>query len=582
MKRILLFAFLLFNIESYSQQIVVDIPAVQDAYVVTGLTCSRPPNSWLNNDLRVGRQGMCRYKSYIQFDFTEPNNSQNIYLPENAVIKEANLILYPISSSGSNLNHQFTLNTATWDESTINTSNAPAPMATMSGFPSPVTAPGSALASSPVVVNVTDHVKFMHCRKVNFGWQVEMANPNLNNNILSYYSSNATAGLTPVLQVVYYTKMDISFVTTPASSLFATDGKIHLDVTGGSNDRTITWYDIAGTTPPPSPVVVVDPYNLEGLTQGAYKLKIKDNNSLEEIYAYVLIGAEEEETTVILQPDNLWGKDAQVISGPGNVTGFNYTANNNYGTNVNLASGTFLFIGTTKGLIDFNYYGLDTRYELLEANLILDADVHAGNNAAHLRRVTSDWDEDCVTWAIQPTTTNANEIAIPTLPANNNLTANVFDFTKHFMVFPNEKFGFKLETDAAGSTPIRNMSFHSSDNTTLSRSPKLVLKFRYSKLYSPVVRKPDGGYYTTQRLLNFFYNEEYNDSDGKLTYNIYKADDNSIVANQSDVDLPVVFGDNFYNLDLDAISGGLPEDNYLLEVVNEKKEKFYLRFTVDL
>ena len=100
--------------------------------------------------------------------------------------------------------------------------------------------------------------------------------------------------------------------------------------------------------------------------------------------------------------------------------------------------------------------------------------------------------------------------------------------------------------------------------------------------YADLTKKLDGGYYLAQNgIVKFIYNEEYNDQDGQLTYSIYDAS-NSVVVSETDLANAVVYGDNRYDLDFSSYTGTHTLDNgvYVLEVTNEKAEKWYLRFKI--
>ncbi|MEO6302757.1 MAG: hypothetical protein ABIP51_06260, partial [Bacteroidia bacterium] len=99
-----------------------------------------------------------------------------------------------------------------------------------------------------------------------------------------------------------------------------------------------------------------------------------------------------------------------------------------------------------------------------------------------------------------------------------------------------------------------------------------------AKPYAPLNKTPDGEYY------NLFNNKMLFEFDGQyaqtgLVYRVYdKA--NVMMASSSATNiansLVVNSGDNRYYLDVS--SGAFTAGYYLLEVVNEKKEKLYLRF----
>lgn len=103
-------------------------------------------------------------------------------------------------------------------------------------------------------------------------------------------------------------------------------------------------------------------------------------------------------------------------------------------------------------------------------------------------------------------------------------------------------------------------------------------------------KKLDGGYYLVAGgILKFKYNEEYNinTSNDKLTYGIYDESQTQILAvNENSTPIvtgspliQVSYGVNQFEIDLGATPATfVAGDYYTLEVVNDKKEKWYLRF----
>ncbi len=88
-----------------------------------------------------------------------------------------------------------------------------------------------------------------------------------------------------------------------------------------------------------------------------------------------------------------------------------------------------------------------------------------------------------------------------------------------------------------------------------------------------VSKKIDGGYClvnsSNQKLL-FFFDEEYVSGFGSLSYKIYQRPSNVIESNS----LTKVTGGALYEISCSSLSSGF----YTLEVINEKNEKFFLRF----
>lgn len=104
--------------------------------------------------------------------------------------------------------------------------------------------------------------------------------------------------------------------------------------------------------------------------------------------------------------------------------------------------------------------------------------------------------------------------------------------------------------------------------------------------YALLKKKLDGGYYQAPNgRLYFRFDEEYNDVGGTLRFNIY-SDLNVLVTSDALTTVtplwPVEYGDNRYRmntLDCDfSPSGALTNGFYILEVINDKNERWYLRF----
>ena len=101
-------------------------------------------------------------------------------------------------------------------------------------------------------------------------------------------------------------------------------------------------------------------------------------------------------------------------------------------------------------------------------------------------------------------------------------------------------------------------------------------------IYGHPLKKLDGGIY---RVVNgkiyLKYREEYNTGD--FTFNIYN-DDNELKATQNDITVNTFngYGDN--RIEIPVVGGGvnLAQGYYILEVINNKDEKWYLRVKYEL
>jgi hypothetical protein len=129
----------------------------------------------------------------------------------------------------------------------------------------------------------------------------------------------------------------------------------------------------------------------------------------------------------------------------------------------------------------------------------------------------------------------------------------------------------KLEYDALtekGVLAAFGITLYNPVPVALGKKPK------NSKIYPLVKKKLDAGYYHTVRChLKFKYDEEYNDADGSLAYKIYD-NANQLVYSNINFAVPISYGINLCDVDLGLLSTGY----YVLEVTNQKEEKWYLRF----
>lgn len=103
--------------------------------------------------------------------------------------------------------------------------------------------------------------------------------------------------------------------------------------------------------------------------------------------------------------------------------------------------------------------------------------------------------------------------------------------------------------------------------------------------YFILKRALDAGCYVVDKgTIKFKFDEEYNDTDNLLQFTIYNNQTHSIKTNNFLVPTPLSsdFGERWYSINLwdCAVSptGLLANGFYILEVQNEKKEKWYLRF----
>jgi hypothetical protein len=96
-----------------------------------------------------------------------------------------------------------------------------------------------------------------------------------------------------------------------------------------------------------------------------------------------------------------------------------------------------------------------------------------------------------------------------------------------------------------------------------------------STLFAKLERELSGVNYKAPGTLFFSYEEEYSPTAAiTLSYKIFNTR-RQVVQHTGTVSVNRVYGDNRYELPVNSLAAG----TYVLEVMNEKKEVFYLRFT---
>jgi hypothetical protein len=97
--------------------------------------------------------------------------------------------------------------------------------------------------------------------------------------------------------------------------------------------------------------------------------------------------------------------------------------------------------------------------------------------------------------------------------------------------------------------------------------------------YAALKYKLDGGYATAMGgQLRFTYYNHYQDADDKLTFKIYDSNNNLVWSDNNQGPINPPYGENRLSINLNCAGAQLSSGYYILEVINSKNEKFYLRF----
>lgn len=188
------------------------------------------------------------------------------------------------------------------------------------------------------------------------------------------------------------------------------------------------------------------------------------------------------QTILILQPNARSGQDAIVHGLEGQM-------NINWGNTpqFNINAWTYQGIpGTVRSIIRFDYSEIPENAVVVGAYLSLYAwevdngfGPHSnlsGPNECFLHQITSNWEEQKVTWENQPTYTEKGKVLIPasTKPDQDYLRIDVTQIVKTQNKKQNYGFLIKLKEESH----YRMMSFCSSDHENLRKHPQLIILYK--------------------------------------------------------------------------------------------------------
>lgn len=187
-----------------------------------------------------------------------------------------------------------------------------------------------------------------------------------------------------------------------------------------------------------------------------------------------------------LQPGSE-GKDAYIHN--------NSTTNMGYHVDFNCmawtSSGNSVFV---RSLIDFDFSLIPDNTIIKSAKLSLynnpnslnnsgkhsEASVYpttGGDNGAYLKRITSSWEENLVTWSNQPTTTSTNQVLIPASTNSHQDYIDIDITTLLQDIINNKSTSYGLMLTLKTEVNYRALIFASSDNSDATKHPKLIIEY---------------------------------------------------------------------------------------------------------
>lgn len=171
-------------------------------------------------------------------------------------------------------------------------------------------------------------------------------------------------------------------------------------------------------------------------------------------------------TTLTLQPGSS-GIDAHVYSN---------AATTNYSTSVTLQAGRDGSGFRTRGLLAYDLSAIPSNAIVSSAVLTLYGTAHTGTNPAYLRKNTSAWLENTVTWNTLPSATAIGQISFAqSTSGTQTYTADVKSFVQEMVNIPATNYGWTLikqNENVAGE-----LVFGSSDNSNAALRPKLEIAY---------------------------------------------------------------------------------------------------------
>lgn len=193
--------------------------------------------------------------------------------------------------------------------------------------------------------------------------------------------------------------------------------------------------------------------------------------------------ASESQVTLVLQPGPEEGKDVL-------LHGLQGKRDENLGDNPQLVANAWTYQsepGIVRSVFSFDLSPVPQGSSVVSAYLSLYAwnsdqsqgphSALSGSNDFLLKRITSYWQEETVTWNTQPATTNTNQLLLEGTddPAKDYLDIDVTALVTDMVNDPGNSFGFmiRLQTEQY----YRRINFCSSDHVDPVKHPRLVVTY---------------------------------------------------------------------------------------------------------
>ncbi len=517
-------------------------------------------------------------RSFLKFDLSS--------IPTGAVVNKAHIIVFHYNGLAGSNPLRIKRVTDQWYEDTITANNQPAISTNSTDISSTYT-----MYTDSAKLNVGFMTKWMHFGLLdNYGWDIEVLNEtDTSTTGIEFYTREASdTNKRPYLLVEYYYPIEAQNIwITHESANGAEDGVIDLDLIHGSEDFTYEWIDGF------SGAVISTDTILDSLSYGWYGLHATGTYG-EEFYQAFIVGLDCDtvDITFMTWPDYT---SSAYISDAFTGAGID-ESKNNYGGSQDLLTTKQFVNGVWSRKMDlmkFHLY-IDEHISIDKADLTLYGKAHQisnwRTNKADFVQITEDWLEDAVTYNNQPDTSNRIILFVDSVSTTTqNRTIDATDFFDFWKAEQDSNFGMYLRLQDYTTQFNVKQHYYSPDASDTTKHPIVEFTINLSRrgtpyhchpVYASVQPELSGANHRSQvGYLYFSYDNEYESDSTYLNYNVYGSGDFITPALRGDEHtLPLDYGRNQYALD---VTGLAENESYILEVINDKGETFYLRFNIE-
>jgi hypothetical protein len=418
-------------------------------------------------------------RSFIRFDLSA--------IPVNAVVQQAVLMLYNNPTSPDNSGAHFGSNsgwlekvTASWNENTITWNNQPPTTTT-----NRMVVPQSTSAHEDYTLDITTLAQGMITNPAtNYGLMFR-SQTEVNYRALIFCSSDySDPTKRPKLSITYILPENVATITAAGPTAICPGGSVVLNANTGvglSYQWQLNGANISGAT--------LSSYSAQ---QGGNYSCIVSSNVCSTASNEILVSVSSTIHSLTLQPNGTVGVDAL-------VSNYSTSINNNYGANPEFEAYNWTISSTpfiNRSFIRFDFSSLPANATILQAKLTLynnpttpDGEgAHSslsGSNAGWLQRVTSPWNESTITWNNQPSTTTANQVAVPqSTSEHQDYDLDITTLAQAMAANQSTNYGFMLRSQT--EVNYRALIFASSDYSDSTKRPKLSIIYSLPMSCTPL------------------------------------------------------------------------------------------------